>query len=68
MWAPLFMWLAWLLFQSRLHKLVKSSIHAYHKEIKEAENMALEAQKENKQQNKKIKWIQEEVKEAEENK
>ncbi len=61
MWAPLFIGLTWLLFQSRLHKLVKGSIHAYHKEIKEAEKLALDAEKAIKKQNKKIRVIEEEV-------
>jgi len=57
------MWLAGLLFQSRLHKLVKWSIHAYHKEIKEAEKFARQTKNEIKKQNKKIQVIEEEVEE-----
>lgn len=61
MWAPLLIWFAWLLFQSRLHKLVKGSIHAYHKEIKEAEQLAFNTEKAIRKQNKKIKIIEEEI-------
>ena len=43
--------------------MLKASIHAYHREAKEAEKMALEIEKSNKRQNKKIKEIEEEVKE-----
>jgi len=41
--------------------MLQTSIHAYHKEAKEAEKMALQMEKENKRQNKKIKQIEEEV-------
>lgn len=61
MWAPLFIGFTWLVFQSKLKKLLQASIHAYHKEAKEAEKIALELSKENKEQNKKIKKIEEEI-------
>jgi len=61
MWAPLFIGFTWLLFQSKLKKMLQASIHAYHREAKEAEKMALQIQKENKRQDKEIKEIQEEV-------
>lgn len=37
MWAPLFIWLTWLLLQSKFQKLIKKSVHSYHNEIKEAQ-------------------------------
>ena len=40
MWAPLFIWLTWIILQSRFQKVVKWSIHAYHKELKEAQEAA----------------------------
>lgn len=36
MGAPLFVWLTGILLQSKFHKIVKWSIHEYHKELKEA--------------------------------
>ncbi|MEI7918645.1 MAG: hypothetical protein WCH65_00025 [bacterium] len=41
--------------------MLQASIHAYHKEAKEAEKIALEMERSNKRQNKKIKEIQEEI-------
>ena len=61
MWAPLFIGFTGLVFQSKFKKMLQTSIHAYHKEAKEAEKMALQMEKENKRQNKKIKQIEEEV-------
>jgi hypothetical protein len=55
MGAPLFIGLTGVLFQSRLQKLVKGSIHAYHKEIKEAEKVAEEIKEENKLEKEEIK-------------
>lgn len=63
MGAPLFIGLTWILFQSKFQKIVKNSIHAYHKEAKETEKMAIKAEKENKKQNKEIKEIEEEIEE-----
>ena len=40
MGAPLFIGLTWILFQSKFQKIVKGSIHAYHKELKEAQEEA----------------------------
>ncbi len=61
MWAPLFIWFTGIVFQSKLKKMLQASIHAYHKEAKEAEKIALEMERSNKRQNKKIKEIQEEI-------
>lgn len=36
MGAPLFIGLTWIFFQSKFQKIVKGSIHEYHKELKEA--------------------------------
>lgn len=44
MWAPLFIGLTWILFQSRFHKLIQHNMHAYHKEVKETEALALQNQ------------------------
>lgn len=63
MGAPLFVGFTWLVFQSKFQTMLKSSIHAYHREAKEAEKMALQMEKENKRQNKQIKKIEEEVEE-----
>lgn len=63
MGAPLFIGFTWIVFQSKFQKMLKTSIHAYHKEAKEAEKLALELEKENKKQDKEIKEIQEEVEE-----
>ena len=65
MGAPLFIWFTGLVFQSKLKKMLQTSIHAYHREAKEAEKIALQMEKSNKRQNKKIKEIEEEVKEEE---
>lgn len=46
MWAPIFIWLTGLFFQSRFQNLVKTSIHNYHKEIKEAEKLSNELKNE----------------------
>ena len=40
MGAPLFIWLTWIILQSKFQKIVKWSIHEYHKEIKEAAKTA----------------------------
>jgi len=61
MWAPLFIGLTWLLFQTRFQKLIKHSIHAYHKEVKETEKITLEIEKENKKQDNKIRKIEKEM-------
>ena len=61
MWAPLFIGLTWLLFQTRFQKLIKHSIHAYHREAKEAEAIALQNQKELKKEQKEIEKIHEEI-------
>jgi len=61
MWAPLFIWLTWILFQSKFQKLIKHSIHSYHKEIKEAQDLALANKKEIEKEQKEIKKIHEEV-------
>ena len=61
MWAPLFIGFTGLVFQSKLKKLLQASIHAYHKEAKEAEKLALQLTQQNRRQNKKIKKIEEEV-------
>lgn len=63
MGAPLFVGLTWIFFQSKLQKMLQKSIHAYHKEAKEAEELARQLTKQNKKQNKKIKKIEEEVEE-----
>ncbi len=68
MGAPLFIGFTWIVFQSKFQKILKASIHAYHKEAKEAEKIALELEKENKKQDKEIKEIQDEVEKVEENK
>jgi len=65
MWAPLFIGFTWIAFQSKFQKMLKASIHAYHKEAKEAEKISLELEKENKKQEKEIKEIQEEVEQIE---
>ena len=62
MGAPLFIGLTWILFQSKIQKLVKNSIHAYHKEIKEAEKLTAELQEENEVQNEEIQNLEEEIK------
>ena len=41
--------------------MLQTSIHAYHREAKEAEKIALQMEKSNKRQNKKIKKIEEEL-------
>lgn len=61
MWAPLFIGLTWLLFQTRFQKLIKHSIHAYHKEAKETEAIALANQKALQRQEKRIEEIHKEV-------
>ncbi len=61
MGAPLFIWFTWIVFQSKIQKLLKASIHAYHKEAKEAEELALQMAKVNKRQDKKIEQIENEV-------
>jgi len=63
MGAPLFIGFTWIVFQSKFQKMLKASIHAYHKEAREAEKLALELEKEDKKQNEEIKEIQEEVQE-----
>lgn len=40
MGAPLFIWLTWVILQWKFHKVIKSSIHEYHKEMKEAQKEA----------------------------
>lgn len=65
MGAPLFIGLTGLIFQSNFQKMVKSSIHAYHKEVKETEKLAEEVAKHNKIQDQKIEEIQEEIQEDE---
>ena len=61
MWAPLFIGLTWVILQSKFQKLIKHSIHAYHKEVKEAEELVLENQKAIKKEQKDIEEIHEEV-------
>jgi len=61
MGAPLFVGLTWIFFQSKLQKMLQKSIHAYHKEAKEAEKLELALTQQNKKQNKKIKKIEEEM-------
>lgn len=61
MGAPLFIWLTWLLFQTRFQKLIKHSIHSYHKEAKEAETLALQNEKTLQKEEKEIEKINEEV-------
>ncbi|MFA7298336.1 MAG: ion channel [Candidatus Absconditabacterales bacterium] len=63
MGAPLFIGFTGLVFQSKLKKMLQTSIHAYHKEVKDAEKLTHQLEQENKRQNKKIKEIQEEVEE-----
>lgn len=63
MGAPLFIGFTWLLFQSKLKKMLQASIHAYHKEAREAEKISLQLEKQNRKQDKQIKEIQEEVQE-----
>ena len=63
MGAPLFIGLTGLLFQSNFQKMVKLSIHAYHKEVKETEKLAESVAKHNKKQDKEIKELKEEIKE-----
>lgn len=43
--------------------MLQASIHAYHKEAKEAEKISIQLAKENRKQDKQIKHIQEEVEE-----
>ncbi len=62
MGAPLFVGLTWILFQSKLQKMLQASIHAYHREAKEAEKLELQLTQQNRKQNKKIKEIEEQVK------
>ena len=63
MGAPLFIGLTWILFQSKFQKMVKGSIHAYHKELKEAEKEAeklwADLKKEHELQQETIKEIEE---------
>lgn len=40
MGAPLFIGLTWIILQSKFQKIVKHSIHEYHKELKEVEHEA----------------------------
>ncbi len=61
MGAPLFVGLTWIFFQSKLQKMLKVSIHAYHKEAHEAEELALQMQKSSNKQNKEINKIEKEV-------
>ena len=61
MGAPLFIWLTGLIFQTRFQKLIKHSIHAYHREAKEAEMIALQNQKEIRKEEKEIEEIHDEV-------
>lgn len=61
MGAPLFVGLTWIFFQSKLQKMLKTSIHAYHKEAHEAEELALQMQKSSNKQNKEINKIEKEV-------
>lgn len=63
MGAPLFVGLTWILFQSKLQKMLQTSIHAYHKEAKESEKLARQMSNQNRKQNKKIKEILTEVEE-----
>ena len=62
MGAPLFIGFTWIVFQSKFQRMLKASIHAYHKEAKEAEKLAEEMEKEDRKQNKEIRKIQKEVK------
>lgn len=43
--------------------MLQASIHAYHKEAREAEKISLQLEKQNRKQDKQIKEIQEEVQE-----
>lgn len=58
MWAPLFIGLTWFILQSKFHQMVKNSIHSYHQEVKETEQIALQNQKEIKKDQKKIAKIE----------
>ncbi len=64
MWAPLFIGFTGLLFQSKFQKMIKSSIHAYHREVKETEKLAEKLEKHNKKQDKEIAEIKEQVDEV----
>ncbi|MFA7717992.1 MAG: potassium channel family protein [Candidatus Absconditabacterales bacterium] len=61
MGAPLFIGLTGLLFQTRFQKLIKHSIHAYHREAKEAEVLALQNEHMLQKEEKEIEEIHEEV-------
>jgi hypothetical protein len=62
MGAPLFIGLTGLFFQSKFQHIVKNSIHAYHKEIKEAEKITAALQQENDIQNEEIQNLEETIK------
>ncbi|MCX6823382.1 MAG: potassium channel family protein [candidate division SR1 bacterium] len=65
MGAPLFVGLTGLFFQNKFQVLVKHSIHAYHKEAREAELLALQNQKTIKKEEAEIKKIEKEEEEKE---
>lgn len=50
MGAPLFIGLTWIILQSKFQKIIKWSIHEYHKEIKEAQKEAEQLWEDLKQQ------------------
>lgn len=58
MGAPLFIGLTWLIFQTRFQKLIKHSMHAYHREVKETEELALQNQKDIKKEEQEIEKIE----------
>ncbi len=63
MGAPLFIGLTWIILQSKFHKIVKGSMHEYHKEIreaqKEAEHLAEDLKKEHELQKETFKEMEE---------
>lgn len=63
MGAPLFIWITGIIFQSKIQKMIKASIHAYHRETKEAEKITEQLVRANKKQDKEIEAIEKEVEE-----
>jgi hypothetical protein len=63
MGAPIFIWITWIILQSKFQKIVKWSIHEYHKELKEATKEAkklwVDLKKEHELQEETIKKIEE---------
>ncbi len=58
MGAPIFIWLTWVILQSKFQKVIKKSIHAYHEEIKEAQKINEALKKETQAQKEAIKEFQ----------